>query len=355
MKRFIVALFITVPLLAQERPAPTITSLDPAVGPSTGGTSVTITGTHIGTPPGFACLVPCPPVVRFGAREVQAAEQNESTLTVTTPAHEPGTVDVTVRTPDGRSVTAENAFTFSPFEEAGSERVLLPVYLDGIVNGVNGSQWATDFWIRNHGNDPVTIAQWPCVAEVCTPVIPQTRTLEAGQTLHNLPPFFRPPSSNVGRLLHVFPPATVSMNLRVFDRSRAAIDAGTQVPIVRERDLLTATAHLLSVPVDSRFRLMLRIYEATPIASQYRVRIYSQDAGTNPDVLLSTMELTAVTEGEPGMYAVYPAYADAAVEIAAQESGLARMEIEPLTPKARFWAVVSVTNNDTQRVTLVTP
>jgi hypothetical protein len=32
-----------------------------------------------------------------------------------------------------------------------------------------------------------------------------------------------------------------------------------------------------------------------------------------------------------------------------------RIEVEPLTPGSRFWAFVSITNNDTQRVTLVTP
>lgn len=33
----------------------------------------------------------------------------------------------------------------------------------------------------------------------------------------------------------------------------------------------------------------------------------------------------------------------------------ARIEVQPLTAGSRYWAVVSLTNNETQLVTLVTP
>lgn len=36
-------------------------------------------------------------------------------------------------------------------------------------------------------------------------------------------------------------------------------------------------------------------------------------------------------------------------------SPFVRVEVEPLGEGARFWAFVSVTNNETQHVTLITP
>jgi hypothetical protein len=38
-----------------------------------------------------------------------------------------------------------------------------------------------------------------------------------------------------------------------------------------------------------------------------------------------------------------------------EDSARARIEIEPTLPDMRVWAFVSITNNETQHVTLVTP
>lgn len=74
--------------------APAVTSLDPASGPITGGTVVTVTGG--GFTPGA--------VVHFGeaqATEVEVVSSSE--LRVTTPPHLPGEVDVAVTTAGGTS------------------------------------------------------------------------------------------------------------------------------------------------------------------------------------------------------------------------------------------------------------
>lgn len=316
---------------------------------------MTISGSNIGTPAGFACLLPCPPVVRFGTLEVAAEEQSRSLLTVRTPAHEPGPVDVTVRTPDGRIATAESAFTFSPFPESGYERLLLPIYLDGNVPGSNNSLWATQFWIRNVSANPLTLAPWPCEGQVCLPVFPPSRGLDPGESVMNLPPLFKPPTNNPARLLYVNAEKDVATNLRVFDLSRERVDAGTEIPVVKEHDLLTATAHLLAVPLNERSRLMLRIYELTQMESRFRIRLSIQHEGTAAQQLRD-FELTATTN-EPGPFRAQPAYAGYSAFQIPQDgpTGLVRFEIEPLSPGVRFWAFVSVTNNETQRVTLITP
>ena len=81
--------------------APTITGVDPFEGPTTGGTTVTITGTHLTGTTG----------VNFGglpATDVDVV--NDSTVTAKTPAHPEDFADVEVTTPGG---TATLAFGFT--------------------------------------------------------------------------------------------------------------------------------------------------------------------------------------------------------------------------------------------------
>lgn len=83
--------------------APFVTSVSPVSGPTTGGTVVTVTGGNF----------PSSVSVMFGL--VPAASvvvESESVARVTTPGHAPGTVDVTVTTSSGQSVTSPGAFTF---------------------------------------------------------------------------------------------------------------------------------------------------------------------------------------------------------------------------------------------------
>jgi MYXO-CTERM domain-containing protein len=86
-------------------PAPTLVSVTPASGPSTGGTVVTLAGTHLAA--GAA--------VSFGsvaAANVQVAATGLS-LTASTGAHPAGLVDVTLVNPDGQMVTLTNGFDYA--------------------------------------------------------------------------------------------------------------------------------------------------------------------------------------------------------------------------------------------------
>ncbi|WP_022899088.1 IPT/TIG domain-containing protein [Humibacter albus] len=81
---------------------PSITSLDPTHGPQAGGTSVTITGT------GFTGATG----VTFGGTSAAYTVVDDSHITVTSPAHDPGAVDVVVQGPGGSS--GPGTFTFDP-------------------------------------------------------------------------------------------------------------------------------------------------------------------------------------------------------------------------------------------------
>ncbi len=83
--------------------APTVTVVAPGVGPSTGGTSVVVTGTSFY--PGAT--------VSFGGTAALVVVVNSATrLTATTPPHAGGAVDVVVQNTDGQQGSKANAFTF---------------------------------------------------------------------------------------------------------------------------------------------------------------------------------------------------------------------------------------------------
>src|SRR5246500_89710 len=85
--------------------APTVTNINPNTGPTSGGSSVTITGTN------FSSAA----AVRFGSNAAASFTVNSATqITATSPAGI-GTVDVTVTTPSGTSATSTaDQFTYVP-------------------------------------------------------------------------------------------------------------------------------------------------------------------------------------------------------------------------------------------------
>jgi hypothetical protein len=234
----------------------------------------------------------------------------------------------------------------------------LPIYLDGTIPGAFGSLWRTDFWLRNDSNEPVALAPWPCPPGfACPPVYPLTKQLPAGESIHNLDPFFRPPGPNPSRILYVSKP-TVSMSLRVADVSRSALNAGTEIPLIRENALRSGISQLLAVPLNANFRVLLRLYDTAYTHSSFTVRLYDQanlGSGVSPVHVVTIPASTSQTSD----FRTEAAYAEFdlsnLLRLEKAWPATVRIEIEPQFPGSRYWAFASITNNDTQLVTLSTP
>jgi glucose/arabinose dehydrogenase len=85
-------------------PAPTVTSINPTTGVTTGGTTVTITGT------GFLAGAS----VSFGGTAATGvALVNSTTISASTPAHAAGAVNVVVTNTDAKSGTLTNGYTYT--------------------------------------------------------------------------------------------------------------------------------------------------------------------------------------------------------------------------------------------------
>jgi hypothetical protein len=352
-KRLLIALFalsLTTPLLA----APTITSVIPAEGPASGGTTVTITGTGFGEC--TICSPRTPPEVLFGSTEAESVTLvNETTLRVVTPPRPPGLVQVTVSQFDG-AATRGNAFTYTGDIEEGFERILVPVFSPP-VQGAFGSEFRTILRASNTGSQPNRVALYG-LDSTCILVQPvlgpnDPRLINNDATTQELTPecsqwparFFYVPSSVAGNL---------TMNLRVRDTSRSDLSHGTEIPVVRESEFKDGRLVLLGVPIDNtRFRNTLRIYATEP----------GFVAVTIGDQVRAVELLAGRNEFEPAfaMLGNYPGPG----EIEAPGRDTVRIMIEampapggittPIPSAKPIWAFVSVTNNVTQEITVVTP
>src|SRR5262249_49607564 len=127
--------------------APTITGLSPAVGPVTGGNTVTITGTNLG---GATSVV-------FGEDPVGFAVIDDSSISAFVPAAEaPDTVAVVVTTTGGTSPHSSAArYTYAPVPTAPA-----------VVTALPGNGAATLTWSRAGTNGGAAITGY-----VITPYI----------------------------------------------------------------------------------------------------------------------------------------------------------------------------------------
>jgi hypothetical protein len=232
-------------------------------------------------------------------------------------------------------------------------RVLLPIYLEHPVPGAFGSSWQTQFAIHNASAQPYIIA-W-CAADACPLDLSADEELLPNETQTALPARYpKPVNGAAGAVLYLFSNPVpqnlddLSFQLRATDVSRSATSAGTEIPIVRETSFKTEAFDILGVPVDPRFRLVFRLFEMNLDRARFTVRVFDQ--ATN--ALISATLLTTSTPPQTS-FRFQPGFAEMAIPDVT--AGTVRLEIEPLTKGAAFWAYVSVTNNDTQQVTLATP
>ena len=101
-------------LSISSAPAPTISGVSPNSGPTSGGTTVTISGNNF----------KAGAIVQFGGVNAGVQSVSATQIQAVTPAEASGTVNVNVQNTDGQKATATNAFTFSV--PAGGTRPVTP-------------------------------------------------------------------------------------------------------------------------------------------------------------------------------------------------------------------------------------
>jgi IPT/TIG domain len=338
MKTLLLILFATATLSAQ----PVITGVSPASGPVAGGTTVAIQGSGFEACP--ICSPPLPPRVFFGGVEVREFGPSTSTsLVVKLPPHLPANVDVVVEQWNGATRKAD-AFTYTGNVDEVFDRLLLPLFLPP-VHGAFGSEFHTQLRMANTSPAESTYVfglQAPCVVSACIPIDNAEFPYDIGPN-ESIGPGYVELTGTPGRFLYIAKTAPdVFANLRVFAASRSAFNFGTEIPVVRDEQFIRGPIKLLGVPLDPRFRNTLRIYAIEAISV-----VVNYGNESHPLMLRRGLNLFEPAYAEFGGFPIGTGTID--VTIAAVLPAVVGIENPPM------WAFVSVTNNDTQLITTITP
>lgn len=322
--------------------APQPFTIAPAFGGE--GWNVVLRGVPVGHCESEAC-----PTIRFGAAlatEVRTFGENVRPGEVV--ARVPpgsGVVDVTVTAGD-TTLVLEDGFRYGTGSEDEYERVLFPVNFAG--RGAHGSEWSSEIVVRNEG--PVVVPSEPVFwADPDIPVIPILDYIAPGGRGH-----FPQRISDGGAFLHVARglERDLAYSLHAVDRSRSESDRGSEIPVVREEDT-SNEVHILDVPMDARYRATLRVYDFD-MRNGLVVEVLARTADRQRrQMQLLTLTGVPVCPAPPCL-PDRPAFAIYTVPFI-PGTQFVDLTLRAQTNEARIWGFVSVTNNDTQHVTVYTP
>lgn len=335
-------LFATATLHAQSN-----VTIAPQIGPATGGQEVIVKGQFGNRPYGLI----------FGSTAVPATRIDDQTLRAITPPHPRGRVEVTVFE-YAMGISTGLTYVFSGEPTGKLERILLPVFTPPVF-GNHGAEFRTDLRAANlDDSDYLYMFGFmsigcPIVVLDCTQTSDRGFMFGRGQEVG---PDEWTPSGTPGTFIYVPTEdvANLSLQLRAYDVSRDETNFGTEIPIVFEKDMFVEQdIVLLDVPTDDRFRNTLRLY--------------GNDDAADAQV---TLEITPVLTGvaqyrEIKLLSSGSAFAPAYAEVSDLPVGVGPLRLRIFPPVAppisgpwfppALWAFVSVTNNETQHITLISP
>jgi len=245
-----------------------------------------------------------------------------------------------------------------------TEKVLIPMHV-GRFPGALGSDWEISLALTNLSGERITVGG-PTGA-ICPPILcPYIPAEISPQATVNVPQMIT--SSQVPAAFFRTEPGkshNLAITLRSQDLSRQGETWGSVVPVIREADLFSRRFALTDIPVQAQFRAMLRLYDVDPATPpQVRVRVYKVDPlqsvfnapQESDELLLEFQPVFTIPSSESNKF-WFPAYAQVALGLDDSLAGAERIrvEVEPLDGRADYWAFVSVTHNETQHVTIITP
>lgn len=242
-------------------------------------------------------------------------------------------------------------------------RVLLPVEMYVPQPGAFDSSWVTRLTIVNGSATPVAFYPFDsgCRLATCAAVpLPPQLTFSPSRP-SDVPGFH---GSFV--LVERGRESDVQIALRAQDLSRQSQTWGTSLPTPAESEFRTGGRTIVDVPTGAEFRSAFRLYGLTGFTTtDVRIRVYGTRSTTavpssamaEPDILLTTFTVRLVPQPDSDSLGLKPTFAEVLPWPALPQGDWDRLRIafEPVLPNARIWGFVSVTNDETQHVTVLSP
>lgn len=216
--------------------------------------------------------------------------------------------------------------------------------------GAYGTQWVVEAYLHNQGTSPIWVSDgYECPLSA---VHACDAYLIPGVTAKLLGPF----EQNAYYFVSEGDPAALTITAHVRNVSDGVDPWGTAVPVPSVSSFFASRLRLGPVPSPASHRLSFRAYTWPFALPSLSVEIWGVDSDTlSPTVRLATVTATptnpAFTAG--GVYELHDLSAIAGLATADL------LEIRVTAPEAtnlnRLWAFVSLTNNQTQHVTMFVP
>jgi hypothetical protein len=238
--------------------------------------------------------------------------------------------------------------------QEGWERILIPLYTEAPIEGSHDSLWTTELSVLVQGQQAVVIAgyEYPhCGLGLCqVPAVPPGRIFYPSLGGTKLDGAYLPVEKERAE--------NVQVQLRARDLSRQAEDWGAEIPTISESAAPVGGFDILDLPADHRYRVMLRIYHFEEGDIPVTVRVYEAnpqqkraDDSPPPDTLLAEyqVDVGGGTFAKPGYGAVPTLTLPPGFDAERY-----RISVEA-DADVRLWGFATITNNDTQHVTVASP
>ena len=303
----------------------------PSSAPPEGGAVIQIVanGSPFTAPQVFFGDVASPHVTIVDSRTIKAVA----------PAHAIGIVFLTVR--DGVFLFhSSRQFVFEPV----LEEIIIPIAFQPI-NASFGTRWVSEVSVYNDSDDAVSIDPDICYfIGHASPCSRPPRRVQPHSSMSIEPLSSYAPEPAIGLL----PPADhadrLHFTVRLRETSRDPDGPGTEIPVIRSRDFQKNQVWLPSIPTNVRFRSTLRV-----ITRWYMVTMRVKDDATGELLSEQTIQRFLPTDIDTlGTVTFNDPLAAAGVRAHAK----VRIEVESQTP---VWAMLTLTDNETQRVQIFTP
>ncbi|HYK02732.1 MAG TPA: hypothetical protein VE974_13320 [Thermoanaerobaculia bacterium] len=245
------------------------------------------------------------------------------------PPHAAGFVDVEISNATQTRVLKNAVYYFdrgAPPDLAVFERVLFPVLFN--ARGGHGSDWQSEALMAS------TSQVWHVPTFSDGVFRPNEIRTWPGQPQYPHGTALLVPRSESNHLWFA---------LRVRDVSRVAEGFGTEIPVVRESQMFRGTMTLLAVPLDPAYRVKLRIYAFGELETDNLGRISGFGTFSMQRSCSSAANCAAT-----------PWYAEIDLPVRGDDERV-NLYVTPPAGAGLAWAFATVTNNDTQQVTVVTP